>query len=529
MTGLATSGALSRRDWLAWAALVGLAALLRLASYSGFFGSDEVTYTASAFKLLDGDWTVERYVGANRYGVNLPVAAIAWLFGRNEWAAAAYSMSASVAEVAILSWFGMRVFGFRAGLLAGLLLACLPNHVHSAGRLLADAPLGLTMTASFALFWYGFKRGSRVAYLLGGLFAGFSFWIKPATIIYLAVLGLVPLLLRRWHKDWLWFIGGCSAMLLANNLLFLALTGEFWYLFDAIRERQASGYLEAGSDAGLIVDSPVFYLNYLFVDVYHTWGLGYLALAGIVIVWRRRRDAGPRIGSDDGFVLIWALGLLGLFSLFVVRLDPLLFIPKQTNYMLMFMAPLCLLGGFGLAALRGRALVTALALVLVPSFALAQLHQASIAAFTANSKAAVEWARVRPTVEVFGGSNAYRAGRFDALVRRDTAPATVRDLATLPSAPVPPPGWRRVAIVDLETARWAVSDTIRRLDDVPGCWRRIGTLAPVGLGWVARALDALATIVGPLPARLQSLVEPAPAVIYEVPLSPCDVGATTRN
>jgi len=68
---------------------------------TGVFGSDGVTYIATAFHLLDGDWTVSSYVGANRLGVNLPVAAFAQVFGRTVWDAALYSLLTSLGEVAL--------------------------------------------------------------------------------------------------------------------------------------------------------------------------------------------------------------------------------------------------------------------------------------------------------------------------------------------------------------------------------------------------------------------------------------------
>ena len=50
--------------WRVVAAVVALAAIVRLFFYAGFFGSDEVTYVASAYRLLEGDWTVRaEYIG----------------------------------------------------------------------------------------------------------------------------------------------------------------------------------------------------------------------------------------------------------------------------------------------------------------------------------------------------------------------------------------------------------------------------------------------------------------------------------
>ena len=52
-----------------FAAVMLVAIFCRWLGYTGYFGSDEVTYTDSAFRMVNGDWRLDGYVGANRLGV----------------------------------------------------------------------------------------------------------------------------------------------------------------------------------------------------------------------------------------------------------------------------------------------------------------------------------------------------------------------------------------------------------------------------------------------------------------------------
>lgn len=513
--------------WSSLLAVVVFAAALRALFYPGFFGSDEVTYTESAFKLLHGDWTVSSYVGANRYGVNLPVAAFGALFGQNEFAAALYSLLCSLGEVALVTYYGARMFGSRAGVLAGTLLASLPIHVHFAGRMMADAPMALAITASMLLFYDGETRGGRWRYFVAGVAAGIAFWIKPIIVFYLGVLVLYPLLFRRFRWEWGWMVAGFVVAVLVHNLLLWHLTGRFWFIIETIRERQTSGYLAEGAQAGTIADAPGFYLEYLFVKVFHTWLLGYLAVAALYAAWRVRARAAPPERFALAYTAWWAVGLILLLSLLVVSVRPLMLIPKQTNYMLIFVAPLCLLAGVALARLTGLAFAAAAAAVFLPALALALLQQMSILVFTANSKAAVDYALAHPDRELYVMANAYRAAQFRALVHPETPPARVHGLEELRAdAPAAAP---RYAIVDRATLGWASSDPIRRPDEVPACWVAEGELRPADLGPGARAVRATARIAAELPggagiaARLNGLTTPAPATVYRVPIDGCAV------
>ena len=525
------------RDLMLMAAVLAFAAAVRTLFFTGFFGSDEVTYTDAAYRMLSGDWRADAYVGANRYGVNLPVAAFGALFGQNLVSAGLFAMLCSLAEIALVMVFSRRWFGIKVAALAGLVLACLPMHVHLAGRLMADAPLALTMTAAFLFFWDGEQRRHAGSFAIAGLAAGASFWMKPAAMFYIGVFLLYPVLFRRWNWQWLWMALGFALMVLANNLLFLALTGDAWFLFKAMQARSASGYLEAGAVAGEIHDAPQYYLELLFARLHHTGLTAYLAAAGLWAAWFASRAAAePAAASrrtSERFIAWWLAGLILLLSLLVISWRPLLFVPKQTNYMLMFAAPLCLLAALALARLKGTALAVVLVAVLSISLLLAGMHQGLVRVFTANSKAAVAFVAAHADATVYGPTNTVRAAEFHNLVETHEAPLRIHPLRELfdPSlAAEAPTEMPRYAVVDMETLGWGSNEPIRQLSQAPACWVREERLMPrvSGAGWrLLRGMSALAGQLQPvigagLASRVERLSMPAEAWVFRLPDAGCE-------
>jgi len=507
-----------------------VAITFRWLGYTGYFGSDEVTYTDSAFRIVNGDWRLDDYVGANRLGVNLPVAAFAWLFGTTEFSAALFSLLCSLGEVALVTWAAFRMFGRRTALFAGLLIATLPSHVHFAGRMMADSPLCLTITAAFVLFHEGEARRWPMGYFLAGVCAGLSFWIKPVTLFVFGILLVYPLLVRRLDWHWLWMAAGLVLSMAVNGLIFKVWTGNFWYVFDVMRERRSSGYLEAGTSAGEIFSAAHLYLVYLFGKIYHTGLLAYLAVLGLVLVWLHHRATPLRERQAAAYVLFWALGLVLILSVLPVGFNPLIFVPKQTNYMLIFVAPLCLLAGYGLAQmpLRVAGAVTAAAMVL--GFLFALLLQGSVAVFTANSWASLRYVQAHPGAQFYVMSNVYRAALFNRLVGRENLQDRLRFIGDwkAPAAPaneVPSAPVERYAIVDEESYRWDTSRPFSRPQDVPACWAAVETIHGQAQGLGAELLRALAGAPGlagtSIGSRLQGMSRPKPAHVYRLPSAAC--------
>lgn len=511
--------------WLGLLVIVVLGLVMRTTFYTGFYGSDEVTYIDAAAKVLRGDWTPSGYIGAIRYGHQLPMAGFMALFGQNEIAANLWPLLCSLGEIALVVLVGNQLIGFRAALLGGLVLAVLPLHVHYAGRIMADAPLAFFMTASFLLFWLGQQKDKAFLFLLAGLAAGYVFWVKEVTVIYLALFLTFPLFFRCWNWKWMWMLAGFVVVLGANFAIFWSTAGDPLYVLK-IAARAASDYASGSArfaNAAAMATSPFYYFEYLFPKAYHSWLLGYLALAGLYLLLRGSPVRNTLPGR--AFVVWWGLGLLLFFSLLPVSLNPLKLLSKQVNYLLMFTAPLALLAGYFLASLRGRTLAIAVALVIIPGIFLSALEKNVITVFTANSKAAVQLAQQHPEARVYGPAGAERAALFYALVN-PAAAGRIEPVATLlAQAGQSTHKGVTYAILDTQTATWA-GDRLKTKADVPKCWILDKPLEPVletSLAGVFRLIGATSARLLPgsindkVAGKLRELTTPDPAYVYKVP------------
>ncbi len=528
VSGATRTGGPDSPAWPGLTAIVVLAVLVRSVFFTGFFGSDEVTYTLVAVEIANGHWSVPSYIGALRYGINLPNALFMKLFGVSEFSANFWSLLASVAEVGLVYFFAHRLWGFRAGLLAGMVAALLPLHVHYGGRLMADAPLAFFITLSFVLFWIGEKRQDAAFYFAAGLAAGCVFWVKQVVLIYCAVFAIYALLFRTWNHKWLWSVFGGALMLGANCLLLWWITGDPLHVFNVIRTG-AGAFVDSLSEA---YTSPWFYFRYMFADIKHLWLMPYLAFGGIAL-WALQARGTPALDKGTAYVVLWALGLLVVFSFTPVSLHPVKLISKQVNYMLIFVAPLCMLAGYFLARFSGLALAAILAVVVAGSLLLAALEQQVIHVFTANSKASVAFAQQHREIPVYAMTNAYRAGIYTAVTQgRERRENPLRDISQIAAdlngernaKAQPAQGPVAYAIIDLQTIAWG-SNPITSLDQVPGCWNRVETLSPTGLGFGKAVPAILQATVDRLPAALaeklsrttQPLLRPRPAYVYAIP------------
>ncbi|MDD5330410.1 MAG: glycosyltransferase family 39 protein [Sulfuricella sp.] len=513
------------KSWLALTAILLAALALRWVFFTGYFGSDEVTYTNQALFVSQGVWKASDYIGSVRLGVNLPVGLFMRLFGRTEFVANLWSLLCSLGEIALVFLIARRFWGLPAAVAGALLLAFAPLHAHLAGRLMADAPLAFFITLSFYALFRGDLDQSRRWHLAAGLAAGGVWWVKShVALVYVPVFAILALRdairEKRLNPKWLVMGAGFAGMVVLNSLVFWAMQGDFWHLV----RLTVSGASEYVRQAGLRTE-PGYYLHYLFVDVRHTWFLGPLALLGLVLWATRGR-------SDDGLtrVAIWGIGLVGIFSLFFVSLSPPAFITKQVNYMTIFLAPLTLLGGYALSRLPRTALSLALAAVVMAGVLGTAFEQQVIRSFVANSKSAQSYVANIPGRPVYGMTSALRYGYYLNLFAADPDGAPpIRDLARIDHDRIDLArngpdrrGFVAYAVIDMQTADWGGHARYTALASLPECWRRIARLEPVDQGAGAAVTAALIRLASVVPggqaarAKLDELIHPQPAFVYGI-------------
>lgn len=510
----------SKSDTLAIFVLLTIAALLRVVFFTGFFGSDEVTYVGVASEIARGEWGAHYYIGSNRYGVNLPSAAFLAIFGMHEWSASLWAFLTSVGEVGLVYWVAHRLAGRNAAIAAALLLSTTPLHIHLAGRLMADPPLAFFITLSFALLLMAEHRQKAFLYFAAGLSAGYVFWIKEVVLIYILVLGLAALLLRPWKNVRLMIIAGLAAAGMANLIFMYVISGDPLHSLHVLLPRSSAQFVQAeGMETG-----AAYYLRYLFLDIRHTGLLGPLALCGMAFWFVHYKKS---VVADNGiaYVVFWGLGLMVLFSLFVLSFNPLTLISKQTNYMTIFMAPLAILGGYLVAQMRPAYRYAVLGSAATFGILLGAMEQMAIHTFTANSKAAVIFAGERPAAPVYGLINSERASHYYAMFSPNKV-SLIRPIAGLSAADLTPTEGKiaAYAIWDRQTEDWSFSP-LRNQKDIPACWLPMGKLQPADKGLTSRiflhSLDLLEflpdNLMAPVKIKLSDLAHPKPAFIFAIP------------
>ena len=518
----AWSLSITKLDWGPLLAVLVFAALLRLLFFSGGLGTDEIVYLTHAHHLLRGDYLHTGYIGGMRDGINAFLAASLWLFGKGVAGAGGLFFACSLGQVTLAYGFAHHLWGRQAALWAGLAMAALPIEVTQAGGLNPDPYLGFVIGLSVVTFYFAERDDRPGLYFVAGMFAGWVYWIKQVVVLYGIVFIFLAVTNRRLRWNWIWFVFGGTLLVIAQLVLFEIAYHDPFYFFKAnykfIVETHISG---DHSDTALFR-----YFILLFIYLYHTGLLGWLALVACVFAFRRREQPGLR------FVLIWCLGLIFIFTAFPISFSPLKFIAKQSNYLDIFAIPLALLTGWFLAQQqRGIALLLGAAMVL-SGIMLAALEQQVVRVVTVNGRSAAEFAEAHPGTPVFGPLTAQRQSMLERLLRGSLdSSSDIRPWADL-SGVTPGEGLAGDVVAYLvddpqiriwpdATKEVPLSETLRR------CLVPLGPLEAGELGLGRPVVAALRHILSVLPAPYAAATLRATDSIWQV--SPAQVYVVTRE
>lgn len=518
------SSAYSIRDLLTLLAIIVFALIVRVLFFSGALGSDDVTYAGKAMQIAAGHWELSGYVGSQRYGLHLPMALFMSVFGFGEFSANLFQLISSLAEIAVLWWIVYQFFGHRIAAYSALVLAILPLHVNIAGRILADPPMNLFITSAFAFFIYAEKSRRIAAYIAAGVCLGLVFWTKTSVAVLLAPVFLIyAIYVRRFKIEWLWLVGSGAVVSLGYILLLAVLSGDPLFILNSRSD---------AVDASLAGTSRNFgawaYFKFLFIDIKHTGLLGPLALIGAILLLRGKY--GDSRQTNFLFIL-WGTGLIAILSFAVVSIDPLRFVPKQSNYMTIFAAPLCLYSAIVIDRLAGIWKTLLLTAILGIGFMLSAFQQQVVRVYVANSVAAEQFAAERPEQVFYGTRPATSLSLYWARVESDNDLGAAARIQAIPVAEplvFPPAGADPASdirlILDTETINWNRNPNLS-LSAIPECWERVAELEPTGFGAGEAIVSSLRDIadLGPdfIANRFRSatnrIYRPKPAYVYRTP------------
>jgi 4-amino-4-deoxy-L-arabinose transferase-like glycosyltransferase len=470
-------------------AIVAFAALARLVFFSEALGSDEIVYLTRAQHILQGEYPQAVYIGAMRDGINIFVAASILLFGTGIGGASGLFFACSLGQVLLAFSFAYILWGRRTAIWAALCMAVLPIEITLAGGLGPDPYLGFVITCSIVAFYFAERDGRAALYLAAGLLAGWVFWIKPPAIVFSLVFPLLVLACHPRGTKRIWFVVGAMTLLIAHLALFWVIYGDPVHFF-----RSYQDYVKETYVAGDFTDTSLSaYVVWLFVKIYHTGLLGWLALAGWI------RGLTQRNQPEIRFVMIWGLGLLLIFSVLPISLSPLKFIAKQSNYMTIFTLPLALMAGWFLAQ-QGRTIALLLGGAMIASgIFLAALEQQVVSVVTVNGRSAVLFAEAHTGTPVFGPLIAQRQSKLRRVLRGSLDASSdirpVADLAQLPLTPGMADDIVAYIIEDPQMRNWPEARREPELSELKNCRAWVGQLEGGDLGYGRSVVAGLRGII----------------------------------
>lgn len=289
---------MSRRCVLGLGILLVLAAVLRIACFTGLQVGDDIVYSRITVDRLHGKTDVTN-VQQTRSGFLLPLLVSYALFGPGEVPLVLYNLVCSTAMVGAIFWISRRLFGDVGGMLSGLAAAVHPNLVRFASECHTDTPLALWLVLAMAAFHAALPGdpGGRLR-ILTGLLLGWGYLHKESALyatLFFAGHWVVTRSSWRWYLPVVLPVAG---VVLAEMVGFAAVSGRPLARYQLIRYWHAGQYMaERYTSLGSILHRELFELpKLLFTPGYGRNWTGLINLtclaSGLLLLWRRRPGSG---------------------------------------------------------------------------------------------------------------------------------------------------------------------------------------------------------------------------------------------
>jgi len=199
--------------------------------------NDEARFPMMARDILaNGHWLLPEISGVPM--LNKPplhawlIAVVAWPTGVvSQWTAAVPSFLGALGLIALTYWLAHRLFGARAGLAAGMIVATTAGVFALARSAVPDMTLSFAITAAMAAFVLAELDRHRAAWLGFYGLAAVALWAKgPVGLLPIAVVLVYELATHRWQ--------GVTRMRAGVGITMLALLVAPWWLLAANAGRE---------------------------------------------------------------------------------------------------------------------------------------------------------------------------------------------------------------------------------------------------------------------------------------------------
>jgi 4-amino-4-deoxy-L-arabinose transferase-like glycosyltransferase len=240
---------------LAVALILCLAAATRLPALDRIpFGinADEGDQAAVSLSILRGHDTTPLF-GVGWYHISIVyfrlLAMVMRFAGATVAGARTFGALAGIVTVGLVLWIGVRHFGRRAGLLAGLFAASFGPALQFSRETTCAGPTATLWAASALLFLEAAREGRAWAWILSGLAGGFSLYFYPTGRLWsvLALLFVAALLATapRGTRTKIFagaLLGALAALVIAAPFLYRAYVNPDWFV---VRARETSIFVSS--------------------------------------------------------------------------------------------------------------------------------------------------------------------------------------------------------------------------------------------------------------------------------------------
>lgn len=366
-----------------------LAAFPRLWFSSGVEGSDDVVYLNEAYKIFSGIYEVPTYIANLRIGTILPIALMFKLFVVNSYTIFMWPLIASLINIVVIYLITFQLFDRRTALFAALCGVFFPLDIHMGGRAMTETSLTLMLSLSVLFYLLAFKSENQhkkvIFYLLTGFFVGMAALNKHPGVLILFFFAVHSILNKSSALNFLYILLGGFVVFVFENIYLYLVSGDSLFLYHMFAK-----VMDVDRQAKFIRGNLIYYPYYMLISLQHVGLYFYLALSGLLYFLLKKKQEQSNV-TGIKFLLTWGLSLVGIMTFLPISIKPLIFIPKQTNYMMMFCVPFIILSGYSLSLIRKKQLMYASIVILCStSVFCAYFQRNTIKSHSHNTQAAFE-------------------------------------------------------------------------------------------------------------------------------------------
>ena len=199
--------------------VLGAAAALRLAFFSGMVLYDDYHYAFRAWQLAEGHFEPPVGVFSARVGLVGPTALVYAMFGVSRASTSAFPFACSMGSVVATYLLGRRLWDDRVALFASLFVAIFPLDVIYAGELFGTTPETFFVGTGLGLFLLAERESRPKLYAASGVCLGAAALVHETALVALIYYPVYSLIVARPAKRQAWFLCGLVSTLAIDPLV----------------------------------------------------------------------------------------------------------------------------------------------------------------------------------------------------------------------------------------------------------------------------------------------------------------------